>query len=338
MAIAELAGDQRKKVLLATVLAAKKRGELPAFAAILKARPHGTFGDHFVFLVNELHEDYGSKNTVSILQLFADDGIDISSQLDTSELRPLAAVAKFKSFVFRFKELIRSGELSEADQQQVGQLIADAEAALRSVEGGPRNPGPSAKQAGGVAVAAGVAWRLAGALAVDDVTGIGVANDVAIPFVIVGAAALSAIALASGGPKPVTLDYGPARSKIEAALRQMTDLVAVSAAMAVQGPRAAGQLSNIAVHLARLLALASVGGRPSGEPPKKNDRDDKHWWAEIKASLKNYLQATREASNKQIKRELLKYFKEAELVEIEAALIRAEQMMGEKIGRLLPPP
>jgi hypothetical protein len=44
------------------------------------------------------------------------------------------------------------------------------------------------------------------------------------------------------------------------------------------------------------------------------------------------------ASNKQIKRELLKYFKEAELVEIEAALIRAEQMMGEKIGRLLPPP
>jgi len=341
MAIAELGGDQRRKVLLSTVLAAKRRGELPAFAAILKATPHGTHGDHFVFLVNELHEDFGSKNTVSILQFFAEDGVDITSQLDTSDLQPLAAVAKFKSVVARFKELVQAGELSEADRRRVGQLIADAEAALRSIEGGQRRPGPQVQQAGGmgVAAAAGAAWKLAGALAIDDVTGIGVADDVAIPFVIVGAAALSAIALVTGGPKPVTLDYGPARAKIEAALRQMADLLAVSTAMAVQGERAQGQLKNVAVHLARLLVLASVGGHPPGEPPKKDDRNDKHWWAEIKASLKAYFQATKGASNKQIMRELLKRgFTEAQIADLEAALARAEQMMGEQLGRIIPPP
>ena len=38
-------------------------------------------------------------------------------------------------------------------------------------------------------------------------------------------------------------------------------------------------------------------------------------------------------------RELLKEgFTEAQTAEIEAALARAEQMMGEKIGRIIPPP
>jgi hypothetical protein len=108
--------------------------------------------------------------------------------------------------------------------------------------------------------------------------------------------------------------------------------------MAIQGARAAGQIRNVAVHLARLLVLASVGGRPPGEPPKKDDRDDKPWWTEIKASLKDYLQATKGASKKQIMRELLKQgFTEAQIAEVEAALVRAEQMMGEQIGRSIPP-
>jgi hypothetical protein len=112
---------------------------------------------------------------------------------------------------------------------------------------------------------------------------------------------------------------------------------AANLAMAVQGARAAGQLGNIARHLSRLLALGSVGGRPSGEPPKKNDRDDKHWWSEIKASLKDYLQATKGASRKQIMRELQRAFSDAELAEIESALARAEELMGEQIGPILPP-
>ena len=37
-------------------------------------------------------------------------------------------------------------------------------------------------------------------------------------------------------------------------------------------------------------------------------------------------------------RELLKDYSEAQIAEIEAALARAEEMMGETIGRILPPP
>lgn len=336
-AIEELDGDKRKKVLLAEVLAAARLRELPAFTAILKAAPHENYGDHFISLINELEEDYGSQSTVSILQAFAEAGIDITSKLDTYNLQPLAAVATFKSTAARFKTLYLSGDLSEADQRRIGTLLRDAEAALRSIEGPPRKHGPQVKQAG-VAGAAVAAWELAGALAADDVTAVGVADDVAIPFVVVGAIVLTGIAAFSGGPKPTLLDYGPAKTAVQAALRQMTDLLAISSAMAIQGERARGQIRNVAKHLERLLVLASVGGHPPDEPPKKGDKDDKHWWTEIKASVKEFLQATKGASRKQILRELLQKYSEAQIAEIETALARAEAMMGETIGRILPPP
>lgn len=336
-AIDELDGRKSGKVLLSTVLAAAKLHELPAFTAILKAAPDDTYGDHFIFLINEFQEDHGSQTTVLLLQAFADAGINITAKLDTFDLQPLAAVATFKSTAVRFKELYLSGDLSDADMRRIEALLRDAENALRSIEGPPTRHGPQVKLAG-VAGAAVAAWQLAGALAADDVTAVGVADDVAIPFVVVGAIALTGIAAFSGGPKPTMLDYAPARKAVEAALRQMTDLLAISTAMAVQGARARGQIKNVAIHLARLLAVASVGGHPPNEPPKKNNDDDKHWWSEIKASLKNFLQATKGASRKQIMRELLKYYSEAQLAEIEAALARAEEMMGENIGRLVPPP
>jgi len=337
-AIDELDGDKSKKVLLATVLAAARLHELPAFTAILKAAAHETYGDHFIFLVNELEEDYGSQTTVSILQAFADAGINITAKLDTYNLQPLAAVATFKSTASRFKALYLSGDLSDADQRRIALLLRDAEATLRSIEGPPRQHGPQVKRAAGVAGAAVAAWEIAGALAADDVTAVGVADDVAIPFVVVAAIVLTGIAAFTGGPKPTMLDYAPAKKAVEAALRQMTDLLAISAAMAIQGDRARGQIKNVATHLARLLVMATVGGHPPGEPPKKNNDDDKHWWSEIKASIKNFLQATKDASRKQIMRELLKNYTEAQIAEIEAALARAEEMMGENIGKILPPP
>jgi hypothetical protein len=336
-AIAELDGGRSMKVLLSTVLAATKLHELPGFTAILQAAPHQTHGDHFIFLIHELQDNYGSQATVSILQAFADAGINITAKLDAYDLQPLAAVATFKSTAVRFKQLYLSGDLSEADMRHIGILLREAEAALRSIEGPPKKLGPQVKLAG-AAGAAVATWQLAGALAADDVTAVGIADDVAIPFVVVGAIVLTGIAALSGGPKPTMLDYAPARQAVEAALRQMTDLLAISTAMAVQGERARGQMKNLAVHLARLLVLASVGGHPPEEPPKKNNDDDKHWWSEIKASVKNFLQATKGASRKQILRELLKYYNEAQLAEIEAALARAEDMMGENIGKLLPPP
>jgi hypothetical protein len=184
-------------------------------------------------------------------------------------------VAAFKSTAARFKELYLSGDLSETDRRFVGVLRREAEGALRSIEGPPKKHGPQVKLAG-VAGAAVAAWQVAGALAADDVTAVGVADDVAIPFVVVGAIVLTGIAVFSGGPKPTMLDYAPAKKAVEGALRQMTDLLAISAAMAVQADRAHGQTRNLATHLARLLVLASVGGHPPGEPPKKNDNNDKH--------------------------------------------------------------
>lgn len=336
-AIDELNGGKSMKVLLSTVLAAAKLHELPAFTAILKAAPHNVHGDHFIFLIHELQDDYGSQATVSILQAFADAGINITAKLDAYDLQPLAAVATFKSTTVRFKQLYLSGDLSEADMRHIGVLLREAETALRSIEGPPKKHGPQVKLAG-VAGAAVAAWQLAGALAADDVTAVGVADDVAIPFVVVGAIVLTGIAALSSGPKPTMLDYAPAKKAVEIALRQMTDLLAISTALAVQTDRARGQIRNVATHLARILVLASVGGHPPGEPPKKNDRDDKHWWSEVKASLKNFLQATKGASRKQIMRELLRYYSEDQIAEIEAALARAEEMMGENIGRILPPP
>ena len=334
-AIEELDDRARTKVLLAYVLSASKLTGLPAFTAILKSTKHETFGDYFIFLASEFEDSFSTKATVQLFQIFADQGVNVVKELPTFTLEPLAAVAKFKSFAKQFRALVQSGELSKADAVALGSLIAEAEWELRAIEGDLRKP-VQAKQMG-AAGAAAVAWTTAAALAADDVTVIGIADDVVIPFVVVGAIALSAIA-AFSGPKPQILSYGPAKAKVGAALRKMTDLLAISKAMAIQGPRAAGQLGNVAVHLARLLALGAVGGRPSGEPPKKNNRDDDHWWAEIKASLKNFFQATKGASRKQVMRELLKYYSEAEIAEIEAALLRAEAQMGEQIGRILPPP
>ena len=107
----------------------------------------------------------------------------------------------------------------------------------------------------------------------------------------------------------------------------------------VQGDRASGQLTNIARHLARLLALGGVGGVPSGEPPKNNNDDDNHWWSEIKGSIQQFLQAVKGASRKQIIRELLKRgWTEDEIAEIVDKLKEAGRLMGEDPPDLLPPP
>jgi hypothetical protein len=231
--IDELDDDQNKKVLLSAVLAAARRRELPAFAALLKAKRHPSSGDYFIYLVSVLEEEFGSKVTVGILKWFADAGVDIVKQLPTHSLEPLAAVAKFKSQINQYRALVSTGKVPEADRQRVGELIAEADRAIRGIEGPAQKPGGKVKQAGGVAMAAGVLWKSAAALAADDVTGIGVADDVAIPFVVIGAVVLSGIALFSSGPKPEMLDFGPAKAKVNAALLAM----AAAAEVAVQRPR-----------------------------------------------------------------------------------------------------
>jgi RHS repeat-associated protein len=96
------------------------------------------------------------------------------------------------------------------------------------------------------------------------------------------------------------------------------------------------------------LALATAGvlvlpgalsgrGVPSGEPPKRDNRDDKHWWKEIKGSLRELQQAIKGASRKQVLRELLKEgFTEEQIAEITKALAEAAKLMGEKKPFFLP--
>jgi hypothetical protein len=110
----------------------------------------------------------------------------------------------------------------------------------------------------------------------------------------------------------------------------MSDLLEISRERAAQGARPAGQVWERR-RPARLLALAAVGGRPSGGPRKKNDRGDKQSWIEIKAS--HCLRAIEGASRKQVLRELTKYFSEAELLEIEAKLAAAAKLKDETMGR-----
>lgn len=108
--------------------------------------------------------------------------------------------------------------------------------------------------------------------------------------------------------------------------------------MEMQGPRAAGQLTNVARHLARLLGRGSVGGVPSGEPPKNKNDNDNHWWKEIKGSLRQFWQAIKGASRKQVLAALAKAgVSQAEVSEVEAALKEAGELMGEDPGPLLPP-
>jgi hypothetical protein len=251
-AIDDLDDRRSKKVLISAVLAAARLSDLRRFAAILKANKHETFGDYFVFLISELEDDFGSAATVSILRLFADAGVNVTN-LNYS-LNPLGAVATFKSMAKRFKILLESGDLSEDEMRRVRRSITEAEDALRAIEGKLPKPG-QVKRMSAVAVAAGWAWRSAGALVVDDATGIGVADDVAIPFVVAAAIILSGIALFAGS-KPEILDYGPAMAKVEAAVREITGLLGATITLMAENVADTGIMGE--VH--ELIAAATAAG------------------------------------------------------------------------------
>ena len=109
-------------------------------------------------------------------------------------------------------------------------------------------------------------------------------------------------------------------------------------AMAVQGDRLAGNTRQLAIHLARLLRLPEVGGRPPGEDPDPGNDNDNHWWKEIKAFCRNVRQAIRRGSRKQAMRELRRRgFTDEQIAEIEARLLEAAERMGEELPGFLPP-
>jgi hypothetical protein len=238
-------------------------------------------------------------------------------------------VAGVKAQLARAKALLDDPASGLTDEQraELRTAVAQTEASVAGYE--------QLSSQGGTRTAAMAPLALAGGgIVADDATGVGVADDPLL--ILVGIAALAVlVATKPAAPEP---DLEDAWRKIANDLQKLGE-IGTGIMMAVQGPRAAGQLTNIARHLARLLALSSVGGVPSGEPPKKDDKDDKHWWSEIKGSIQQFRQAIKGASRKQVLRELIKLgFTEAQIAEIEAALTRAAEQMGEVIGNLLPPP
>lgn len=238
-------------------------------------------------------------------------------------------VAGVKAQLGRAKALVNdpASGLTEEQRAELRTAIAQTEASVATYE--------QVSSQGQTRTAAMAPIALAGGgILADDATGVGVADDPLL--ILVGIAALAVlIATKPAAPEP---DLDNAWRKIASDLQKLGE-IGTGIMMAVQGPRAAGQLTNIARHLARFLALGAVGGVPSGEPPKKDDKDDKHWWSEIKGSIRQFRQAIKGASRKQVLRELTKLgFTEAQIAEIEAALARVAEQMAEVVGNLLPPP
>ena len=221
----ELDDDGSKKKILSNLLNAMKLGEIKAFVSILKNTKHDFYGDYFIFMASWINDNFSSKSTVGLFKLMADRGVDIVKLMGTYSLDPLAKVAAFKSLIEEFREMVEAGDISEADAAKVGSAINDAEFALRSIEGGFTKPAQP-KLMG----AAAAAWTAVGVLFADDVTVLGIADDVAIPFVVVGAVVLS-IGAAFSGPKRQILEYGPAIAAVTTAVRQMTDLTKLVKAM-----------------------------------------------------------------------------------------------------------
>jgi hypothetical protein len=205
----------------------------------------------------------------------------------------------------QYEALLNSGTLSAEEVAEVNEAISRANTALRAAEqtGGA---GPSVAL-GGVAVG----------LAADDVTAVGVVDDVAIPFVLFAAWMLS-----RRSAHEVERTGEAARDAVAEAVRIIGQIVLSQQV----GNQVRGLTNVIVIHLARILGTA-VGGKPP-DHQEDPERDRPHWWTEIK----NFLRQIRDKglTPKQLLRELGKEFSLERLAEIREALRRAAaEMMGE---------
>lgn len=237
------------------------------------------------------------------------------TQGESGEGVPAADLGRLHELTERYRELVSSGRLSREEVSDVRSAIARAEQAIRRSEQ-VRGRGSGATRAASVAVLA------AGGLAADDVTVIGVGDDVAIPFVLLGAAALAAIGWSlSSSPLEMEQAQRAARDAVTEAIASIGQVVLAQRV----GEQVRGLTGIILVHLARFLGEA-VGGQPpdhQGDP----ERDRPHWWVEIKNWIREIHQ--KGLSPRQLLRELRKRFSDQQLGEMREALRRIAEMMGE---------
>ena len=153
-------------------------------------------------------------------------------------------------------------------------------------------------------------------LAADDATVIGVADDVAIPFVL-----LAAWILSRRPAHEVEQTGEAARDAVAEAVNVIGQILLA----AKVGEQVRSLSDQIVIHLARILGT-TVGSQPP-DHQRDPDRDRPHWWKEIK----NFLRQIRDKglTPKQLLRELRKRFSPEQLAEIRDALRRAAKRMGE---------
>jgi|GEM_PF-3188047 len=219
----------------------------------------------------------------------------------------------------------QKADLSPVERAQLQASVTGAENALREYDKLAGQGQSRANAMGGLVVAGG------GILA-DDATVVGVADD---PLLIVVGIGLLVTWLVTQ-PKATDVQLQRAWSSVISSLRTVAAAGEILIALKLNGDKIRGNTERLAEHLARLLALTAVGGVPSGEPPKNNNDNDKHWWKEIKAFLKNIKDGIGEASRKQAMRELQKRFSEEQILEIERQLAEAAKLMGEGPPSFLP--
>jgi hypothetical protein len=217
--------DDGDKVFLSAILSGL-RYDPKQFANLLIAKPNATYGNYFTATVDLLQSEWGTRMAMAFVERAARYGVDVQAGTQAPSLSPIAVVAKFKALLATFNEMVRQGRVSPDDQRRVRDAAAAVAADLRLIEQKLTKVKPAGvKLAGGAAVAAGALWKTAAVLAADDVTGVGVADDIAIPFVVVGAVVLSAIALLPGRVPPEILDYQLAEATAKAAVLLMQQVV-----------------------------------------------------------------------------------------------------------------
>lgn len=157
------------------------------------------------------------------------------------------------------------------------------------------------------------------ALVADDVSGVGAADDVLLPFV-----ALATLIVHVRTRAPASdLELQAAMNQLEASIDAAAH-AGQAVLMAQQvGTQIRSWTSRIARHLARMLGR-TVGGEPP-DHQRDPEGDRRHWWKELMTLLDSVMKKA--LTPKQLLRELMKKFTPEQLAEIRQAFREAAKLM-----------
>lgn len=224
-----------------------------------------------------------------------------------------AKLVRFRSLITQYRSILKSNLLSSEEIAEVNEAIRKAETAIRNAE-------TLAGKGSTLTGLAGGALAVSGGMVVDDLTVIGVADDVVLPFVLIAAGVLALGGLiASSSAHDISRSSKAANEAVGQAIKIIGQILLAQQV----GRKVRGLTDNIIIHLARILGTAVCGRPPDHQ--KDPNRNRPHWWKEIKETLKQI--RDKGLSPKQLLRELRKKFTKEQLTEIRNALRRVAEMM-----------